>query len=424
MNLDIFNPWWKSSKVPSALLGRRRTIFNEVSEYIGKRQIILLTGLRRVGKTTLLYQIIDWLLQKGTSPYHILYFSFDESKDNLESLIKQYEVEVLKGSIEGKKVFLFLDEIQKLEDWASKVKILYDAYPELKIFLSGSARIIMMKETRESLAGRFFDFLISPLDFDEYLDFRGIIIDREREPIFENEIKLNMASYMSCGGFIEAIDFDGLTLRRYIKESLLERVVFVDIPQSFKVGMPGLFLKLISITAEKPGIYLDYKNLGNDLKIDQRTIASYVSYLEYALFFQKLYNYSRNTLITEKKTKRLYLSNTAFTYAINPLADISLILEQFFVNMLAAKFFFRTPQKEEIDIICIREGVVMPIEIKIKESISRAELNPIFRFLERHSLSKGFIITLNTEAQYRHAEKEIIAVPYWRYWTIRRLLSS
>jgi predicted AAA+ superfamily ATPase len=422
MELSFFNPWWKDGKISPSLTGRRRAIFDEVIAFLDKRQIILLTGLRRVGKTTLIYQIIDELLKKGVEPYNILYFSFDETKYDLESMINQYELDVLQGNISGRKIFLFLDEIQKLEGWASKIKILYDAHPELKIYLSGSARIKMWKETRESLAGRFFDFLVAPLSFDEYLDFKGIAIDKNREKVFENEIKLSMASYLASGGFIEALDFDDRTLKRYIRESLLERVAFVDIPQSFKVGMPELLFKLISIAASNTGLYLDFKNLGNDLNIDQRTIASYISYLEYALFCQKLYNYSTNLLTTEKKMKRLYLSNTAFTIAMNQKVELPSVLEQFFVNLLGARFFLRTPQKEEIDIIYTAGNMVLPIEIKIRETIAKTDLKPLFRFLERYTLNEALMITLNTEALYESADRTIKAIPYWRYWTISRFL--
>lgn len=69
-------------------------------------------------------------------------------------------------------------------------------YLKMKIFLSGSASINLMKGTRESLAGRFFDFLIEVLDFDEYLEFTGVSIDRERENIFEAEIKKQFNSYI------------------------------------------------------------------------------------------------------------------------------------------------------------------------------------------------------------------------------------
>lgn len=420
MELYHFNPWWRDGKVSPEFLGRRRKIFDEIIKYIDKRQIVLFTGLRRVGKTTLMYQIIDELLRKGVDPYNILYFSFDEMRYDLRDIIKQYETEILRDDISKKKAFIFLDEIQKLEGWPSKVKLSYDANPKLKIFLTGSAQITMWRGTRESLAGRFFDFELKPLDFEEYLDFKEIKIDRNREKIFEKELKLYMAEFLKTGGFIEALDMNEHMLRKYLKESLLERVIFVDIPQTFKLDLPELLLKLLTITASRPGFYLDYKNLSNDLNIDQRTIANYISYLEYALFLQKLYNYSRNLLTSEKKVKKLYPSNTAFTLVLNPQADLPSVLEQFFVNSLGTRFFLKTPQKEEIDIIHTLDKSVLPIEVKIKEKISKDDVKTLLKFLERHNLQRALLITLDTETKYQKEKRIVEAIPYWKYWSIKR----
>ncbi len=423
MDLQGFNPWWKTGKIFPEFIGRKRKIFKEIVQYIDKRQIVLFTGLRRVGKTTLMYQIMDGLIGKNTNPYHILYFSFDEMKYDLEEIIKQYETDVLRDDISKKKVYIFLDEIQKLEGWPSKVKLLYDANPKLKIFLTGSAQITMWQGTRESLAGRFFDFMIKPLDFEEYLDFKEAGIDRDREKLFEKELKRHMAVFLKTGGFIEALDMEEPVLRKYLKESLLERVIFVDIPQTFKLDLPDLLMKLLTITASRPGFYLDYKNLSNDLNVDQRTIANYISYLEYALFLQKLYNYSKNLLTSEKKVKRLYLCNTAFTLALNPQADLPTVLEQFFVNSLDAKFFLKTPQKEEIDIIHAHDKTVLPVEIKIKAKIKKDDIKTLFKFLERNNLRKALLVTLDTETIFEREDLLIEAIPYWKYWSIRARLS-
>lgn len=423
MDLERFNPWWKSGKVAPEFIGRKRRMLDEIVGYGEKRQILVFTGLRRVGKTTLMYQIIDGLLKRDVQPYNILYFSFDEMRYDLEEIIKQYETEVLREDIAKKNVSIFLDEIQKLDGWPSKVKLLYDAHPKLKIYLTGSAQITMWQGTRESLAGRFFDFMIKPLDFDEYLDFKGAGIDKRREKIFEKELKRHMAVFLKTGGFIEALDMEEPLLRKYLKESLLERVIFVDIPQTFKLDLPDLLMKLLTIAASRPGFYLDYKNLSNDLNVDQRTIANYISYLEYALFLQKLYNYSKNLLTSEKKVKRLYPCNTAFTWALNPQAELLTVIEQFFVNSLDAKFFLKTPQKEEIDIIHAYDKVVLPVEVKIKEKIGRDDLKTLFKFLERNKLSKALLVTLDTETKFERKDLVIEAVPYWKYWTLRTKLS-
>ena len=420
MELQSFNPWWRDGKIAPEFIGRKRKVFNEVVKYVDRRQIFLFTGLRRVGKTTLMYQIIDELLRKGVNPYNILYFSFDEMRYDIEDIIKQYETEVLREDIAKKRVFILLDEIQKLKGWPSKVKLLYDTNPKLKLFLTGSAQITMWRGTRESLAGRFFDFVIKPLDFEEYLDFKEMKIDRNREKIFEKDLKRHMSGFLKTGGFIEALDMDEHMLKKYLKESLLERVIFVDIPQTFKLDLPELLLKLLTIAASRPGFYLDYKNLSNDLNVDQRTIANYISYLEYALFLQKLYNYSRNLLTSEKKVKKLYPSNTAFTLVMNPQAGLASVLEQFFVNSLNARFFLKTPQKEEIDIVHTQDKSVLPIEIKIKEKIGRDDVKTLFKFLDRNKLQRALLITRDIETKFRKEKLFVDAVPYWKYWSIKQ----
>ena len=277
----------------------------------------------------------------------------------------------------------------------------------------------MWKNIRESLAGRFFDFAVKPLDFEEYLEFREIGIDKAREKIFENDLKRYMAEYLRSGGFVEALDMEGQILKKYIRESLLERVIFIDIPQAFKLDLPELLMKLLAVAASRPGFYLDYKNLGNDLKIDHRTVANYISYLEYALFMQKLYNYSNNFLTSEKKVKKLYLCNTALTFALNPDAALPAILEQYFVNSLDARFFLKTPRKEEIDIIYSYNSHMLPIEVKIREKVGIKDAKTLFKFLGKNNLKKALLITLDTETEFRKDNFTVEAVPYWKYWTIK-----
>ena len=245
MNINDFNAWWRTGEVQKALLGRKRRALKELQPYIDLRQIVVLYGLRRAGKTTLMFQVIDELLKrKGLTPFQILYFSFDEHKNDLDELLKKYQTEVLGERLsDGKKVYLFLDEIQKLEDWPNKVKIIYDLNPGLKIFLSGSAALNIAKGDKESLAGRSFEYLVEPLDFDEYLEFLEISIDRRREKVFETELKSSLKDFILSGGFIEALKLDDIRRAKYFRESLLERVLYRDLPESFPIRSTGLLYR-------------------------------------------------------------------------------------------------------------------------------------------------------------------------------------
>jgi uncharacterized protein len=150
MDLGNFNPWWKTGRVPAYAVGRKRKVFHETLPYLETRQVLLVTGLRRVGKTTLMHQLIERLLYQGVDRYHLLYFSFDEVRQELDVILREFEIEILREDLRGKKLFLFFDEIQKLNDWEAKIKILYDLHPRMKIILSGSAQITMwMRPSRK-----------------------------------------------------------------------------------------------------------------------------------------------------------------------------------------------------------------------------------------------------------------------------------
>lgn len=425
MDISNYNPWWQTRHVPASLIGRKRPIFKEVLKFLKNRQILLFTGIRRVGKTTLMFQLVHELLANmNVNPYHVFYFSFDEKVDDIDQLIKAYEEQVLKDSIAHQKVYLFFDEIQKLERWPDRIKKIYDMNPQVKICLSGSAQILLLKNTGESLAGRFFNFRVEPLDFDEYVHFKRIDIDTSREKIFELEIKKQMNGFLHTGGFIEAISMDQEALIKYFKESLIERVVFKDVPEVFNTGIRGLLYTLLRIIAERPGVYLDYKNLSNDLKYDHRTIAEYISYLDYTLFIQRLYNYSRNLMTSEKKLRRAYLSNTAFTLAVNPHIENPLLIEQFIINILKSGYFYRSPQKDEIDIIYAMNKIVIPIEIKIRNKITEKDAKAVFRFMSLFDLNKGIIISKEQEGTYEKENRVVHLTPYWKYWTLKSLIQG
>lgn len=136
-----------------------------------KREIVQLIGLRRVGKTTLFFQLIDFLAKKIT-PFHIWYFTFDEEKLKLEDLLSAFVTQT-DLDFRKEKIFVFLDEIQKLKHFQESLKVYFDLYPNLKFFLSGSTSLFVKKKSQESLAGRIRSFWLPPLDFEEFLYFKN-----------------------------------------------------------------------------------------------------------------------------------------------------------------------------------------------------------------------------------------------------------
>jgi len=420
--LNQFNPWWQTQAVPEALIGKPREILPTLYDSLSLRQMTFISGLRRVGKTTLIFQLIDRLLrEKKIAPYHVLYFSFDETRYNLEELMAFYQTDILQNSLRAvSRVYIFLDEIQKLPNWPEQVKIFYDLHPNIKITLSGSANINMKIKSRESLAGRFFDYVIDPLDFPEYLAFKNVLVDHAREAVFQQVISKEFRQFLKTGGFIEAVPFNDAQLIRYFKDSILERVTYRDIPEMFSISVPDLLFRLLNIIAQKPGLYLEYKNIASDLQFDQRTIVNYFSYLEHLLLLQKLYNYSIDLSASEKRLKRVYLANTGFTCALTGDMNFPLLMEQFWINFLKAQYFYRSPQKDEVDIVRVAEKFCLPIEIKMRENVSAKDAAALFKFLCQFDLKEGLMISLQTETEFANNDKRVKVLPYWKYWSILR----
>ena len=154
---------------------KRRMLFNEVIKELGSKQIVSIIGLRRTGKTTILKQIIDHLIkEEGVKREDILFYSFDEEQPKIEDVIHEYEAKIGKEIIEKReKTYIFLDEIQKLENWQNQIKYYYDNYRNIKFFVSGSSSLFIKRRSQESLAGRIYEFILKPLSFQEFLIFRN-----------------------------------------------------------------------------------------------------------------------------------------------------------------------------------------------------------------------------------------------------------
>jgi predicted AAA+ superfamily ATPase len=412
-NLVKFNEWWTTNEVkPSLLKEYKRPLFFNIKKYIKDRQILLITGLRRVGKTTLMYQLIQHLLDEKVKSLHIVYFSFDEEIVDLDDLIKTYEEKVLKKKIQNEKIYIFLDEIQKLENWQNKIKIFYDLYPNIKFIISGSASVQISKKAKESLAGRIFDFLLEPLTFREFLEWKNIKIDKKRLEIFQKDMIPLFYDYLRKGGFPEIIDEeDDEKIKNYIKNNVIERIIYRDLPEEFGIKDYELLKTLIEMIANQPGMVVNYDALSRNLKKNKKTIIDYFFYLQYALLIKMIANYRENFLVSSRKMRKAYIANTAISFTLVPdfYSDSFLekIAENFAVIETEAKNYYRN--KYEVDVILKIGKEILPVEVKY----GKAEINSMLKFLSEFKLKKAIILTKDVFDKKTLNKKKILLLPLW-----------
>ena len=427
LSLITFNRWWSTGKVDSIYLKPfKRNLFLLLKKFLDTRQILLIYGLRRVGKTTILYQLIDYLLERGIDKKEIFYFSFDEKITSLESLFRNY-IEIVLGEdiLKRKKIYVFLDEIQKLENWTDQLKIFYDLYPNVKFIVSGSASLVISQGAKESLAGRIYEFVLHPLNFSEYLEFLGektktikiFDLGALKNTYLKKENLLPLLfSYIKSGGFIEiAREKDELKLKEYSK-SILEKVILGDIVFSFGIKYPQVLYAILELTASNPGFLLDYSNLAKIIDKDPRMIADYLFYLKYALITKVLYNFSGSRFASERKLKKCYFTSTNFIYhfapeKFNDPEFFGKIIENLIVAFEESSFFWRRRQNE-VDLILEKE---FPLEVKWKKKILKRDLRGILNFTKRFKPKKAIVLTQDELSTKKIEGTEFYFIPVWIY---------
>lgn len=415
--LERFNEWWDTGKVRKELVKPiKRYAFEQLLKQTKKRQITILTGLRRVGKTTLFFQTIDKLLRKGIDPENILYFSFDEERYDLKEVLGIYEKKILKRNFEDcGKLFIFFDEIQKASNWFSTVKIFYDLYPNLKFFLSGSASLLLLKKAAEYLAGRFFQIELKPLTFREFLEMKRIKVEKKKLELHQRKLLPLFLDYLRKAGFPEIVDWEeDEEIREYVKNSVLARVVLRDIPLEFGIKDFELMEKLLSLIFSNPGMIFNVNSLSRSLGRSRITISNYVEYLKYSLTVRSLSNYRKSILISSRKFKKLYPATTSLTFAYSrsfyESKFLGKVLESYVVNALNANFYFKKNRKE-VDVILQRNGRLLPIEVK--ESVEEKDIKNFMKTLEFLGLKEGLIVTLEQFDEKIIDKKRIRIIPAW-----------
>ncbi len=406
--LAELNPWWKEE---FNVEYKPRKIYSQIQKFMRQPQVLALTGLRRVGKTTLMLKIVEDAISRKFNPRRIVYFSFDEFREcDLRKVLAEYEQLTGADLSNGKHIVLF-DEIQKLEGWNDQLKALYDlGKGRVKIVISGSEALFLRRGSRETLAGRMFEFKVEPLSFGEYLAFTGV----ESKPVDLHARELSRAfdEFLPTQGFPELVGTrDSIVFRKYLRESIVEKVLFRDLPTLVGVRDAPLLESLLNVLMEEPGQLVDLAELAGEMGVSRQTLAGYLRYLEESFLLRKLYNYSTGKRKSERKLKKYYptiVSPSLLSRSDDRSRERA--FEWIVVAQLRGEFFWRDPYKNEVDLI-LTNGRVKPVEIKHGKTDARG----LLAFMNKFKIPTGHMITQNEEWTRRKSGKTIHAVPAFKF---------
>ena len=393
--LLIQNEWWEKGEISKdkAKVYHRKVYEKALDTFSKYRQILVLAGLRRTGKTTIMYQIIENLIERGIDPKNILYFSFDRKIEDILEILKSYG-RITKINWRKEKIFLFLDEIHKLRDWSSKIKIIYDSLPNIKMCISGSASLTMESEVIDNLAGRYFKIEVKPLSLQEYAElYYGKSINdydlykTELESVFQDYIRKPFPELVR----IE----DREKICEYIKSIIVEKILGSDIPIVFRNVRVDLLITLAEIFFRSPGMIMNLDEMSKKLHIHKMTLKEHIHYLEFGKMIRLVRNFRPSILSESRKMPKIYPLHPCFSFAYFADVEKGRIYENLVMNALDLTNYFRE-NKLEVDFIK-RNGDILPIEVKSKRNIEADDIKNLVKFGKRFNVKKAILISEEEE---------------------------
>ncbi len=457
--LLLRNLWWESSSYrPDATNLPKRAMYAVVQNKLENPFIINIVGLRRVGKSVMVKQIISHLLDQEVKPNNVFYHLFDystqlQSTEFLEEVIRSYLLYILAepGYDIKERVYIILDEIQYIDNWQAVLKRFYDLTDKkIKFIITGSQSLLLKNRHLESLAGRITDLYLPPMSFREYLTIAKKEVDvlpqfdlYNMPEIYNQFISYNLRNsqklekycneYLTGGEFPENTTMASYQEKHdYMRNSVLGKVID-DCIKIFKIDKTDEFKLITDHLLVNAGSIFEIDNICREVGLTKKTVTSYLEYLKEAYIFDAFYKYNKSTIKRGRLLKKIYSPSTNLVCALNHLTDqhveevpqaFGKILENSVYNTLKERYpetyymdslSFWRKGKQEIDFIVVRNNAHLPIEVRFSKNINYAEIEPLLNYIKTKKLNYGAVVSKNDLATKVVKDQTIYFIPYYLF---------
>ncbi len=409
----------------------REEYLKHIKKFLATDEIVAITGIRRCGKSTILLQVLSELIKDKVLKANTLYVNFEDPQFfnslDISLLDKIWDAYINYLNPKGK-VFLVLDEVQKIKGWEHWVRAKYDRKEKIKIFVTGSNTELLSSEYSTVLTGRHLQLPISTLDFSEFLKFKGISIEPGRLWSIKNKAMLNNLAidYLKIGGFPKIVLSPDELLRHELLSQYFNDILTKDVAERHKIKEIGKLKNLAVFYCTNFTRQYSFNKVKNvaDFNLSLDSIQRFSHYLEnsYLIYFLPRFSYSlRNQMQAQRK---VYLADTGMHNAVafKFSEDKGKLLENAVFNHLRRMykevyFFF---EKQEVDFVCkdglkIKELINVSYNITDKETLLR-EISALREGMNYFKLKEGKILVAEGEPR-KITEKgcSISIVPFSRW---------
>ena len=384
--------------------------------------IVDIVGPRRAGKTYFMYLIIKKLLESGVDKSQTLYVNFERRL--LNPLTPEYFndlVEIIYGEdLLENKLYIFLDEVQRIEGWERFVRSLYDEFRDkVKIFVSGSTSKLTKSSLSMLLTGRHITTYVFPLSFKEFLGFKGFEVPEVLTEQDIARIKKLLEEYIEYGGFPEVVLRDNK--EEYI-ETLFTDIIMRDV--SPLVKNPAVLEDLAYLLTSLSGKNVSFSKLSRILasrgiKISVPTLEKYFYYMKDAFLFFDTMVYSFKIKDQIQHPRKVYCVDTGFVnyFGFKFSEDRGRLMENLVaVELLRRRagkiYYWKDQQQREVDFVVVKGSRVDEL-IQVtygREEIKEREIKALEKASEELRCKKKTVITWDYEE-----EGEINYIPLWKW---------
>lgn len=454
--LTSYNPWWKTGNInPKLSKTYKRFAYYESMKLLqmeNLRRTVILTGTRRVGKTTIQYQMIETLLKKGVQPQKIVFISMDHPMLKLSAMNEILEC-YHENIYPNQDVYYFFDEIQYAQDWDKWLKTIYDMQPDTKMVATGSASPVIIKGNQESGAGRWTVVHVPTMSFYEYCELIGVEkpqlpedlkitpllhkTQQERTSIMLqlSKVQNHFIRYLQVGGFPElALADNDIMAQQIMREDVVDKVLKRDLPSIYNIRnateLERIFIYLCNVSSEIVSIEAITKELSG---VSRPTVENYIRYLESANLIYQSWPVDMSDKKVLKARPKIYIADAAIRNAVlmddtvltDPV-EMGKIVETavykhvaaFYYQMATSVGYYRGGKKDkEIDIVvaCHNNKKIL-IEVKYRNEAPIPESSAIYTMSEK--VAAAIVVTKNPDDFGIHNTKngkDLIRIPAYAF---------
>lgn len=391
-----------------------RKKFDYIKENLTNDLILIITGLRRSGKSTLLLQL------RKESKKNNYFLNFDDNRlinftiDDFEKLYESFL------ELYDEQNIYYFDEIQNIVGWERFVRRLHNEGK--KVIVTGSNAKMLSKEFGTHLTGRNIEIELFPFSFKEYLEFNNLKLNKN--DIYDIKIQIKIKKlfneYLNNGGIAEYLKTNNVN---YLK-TLYDNILYKDVMNRYNLQNEKTLKELIYFLISNVGKKVSYTSLKNILGVaSATTIKEYINYFEntYLLFQLNKFDYSIKKQIVNPK--KIYVIDNGFANNISFkfTEDRGRLLENlvFLELKRREKELYYHFENFECDFIEVNKGKVI-YAIQVTKSLTnddtkKREVQGLLDAMITYNLKEGLILTEDEESIEMHLDKKIVIKPIWKW---------